>query len=190
MIAQIRGILVAARASAVVIDVGGVGYEVAVTPRTLAALAGVGEDVVVHTHLVVREDAHFLFGFFSEADREAFRVLITVSGVGPRVAMAILSVMTAADLRRAVATEDVDALVAVPGVGKRSAQKLILDLRPKLADGGADVLDGGPAPVQVRQALEALGYSAAEIREVAPHLDAGLPIAEQLRAALKSLGKR
>lgn len=190
MIAQVRGVLVAVRAGGIIIDVGGVGYEVAVTPRTLAALPGVGEEVVVHTHLHVREDAQALFGFFSEADREAFRVLITVSGVGPKLAMAILAVLTAGDLRRIVASEDVDALVAVPGVGKRSAQKLILDLRPKLADGEADVLEGGVAPVQVRQALEALGYSAGEIREVTPHLDAALPIAEQLRAALKSLGRR
>jgi Holliday junction DNA helicase RuvA len=172
------------------VDVGGVGYEIVVGPRTLAALPGVGDEVVIHVHLHGREDGITLYGFDSEGDRDLFRVLLTASGVGPKLGLAILSALTATEVRKAVASEDVDALTIVPGVGKRSAQKLVLDLKPKLADGEADVLDGVGASTQLRQALESLGYSGSEIREVVPTIEADMPLTEQVRAALRVLGRR
>lgn len=188
MIGRLRGTLVAVRGSGAVVDVHGVGYEVAMTPRSLGALPGVGEEVVVHTHLHGREDGISLFGFASEADRDLFRTLLTAAGVGPKLALSVLGAMTAAELKRAVAMEDADALTVVPGVGKRSAQKLVLELRPKLADAEADVVGGSPAGA-VRQALENLGYTPAEIREVVPHVDPALPVAEQLKSALRMLAR-
>ncbi len=126
MIGRVLGELVAAGSDAVTVDVGGVGYEVAVTGRTFAELPGIGSEIVLHTHLHVREDQLALFGFTTADDRDLFRLLMGVSGVGPKVGLAILATMTADDLRRVVATDDAAALTAVPGIGKRSAQKLLL----------------------------------------------------------------
>ena len=103
------------------------------TPRTVGELPPVGEEVVLHTHLHLREDGMALYGFTSESERQLFRMLITASGVGPKMALAVLGSSTADELRRIIVTEDVDSLTLVPGIGKRTAQKLILDLRPKLA---------------------------------------------------------
>jgi Holliday junction DNA helicase RuvA len=188
VIGRLRGTLVAIRGTGAVIDVHGVGYEVAMTPRSLGSLPGVGEEVVVHTHLHGREDGMSLFGFASESDRDLFRTLLTASGVGPKLALAVLGSMTGAELRRAVAMEDVDALTVVPGVGKRSAQKLVLELRPKLAEAEAEVVGGSPAGT-VRQALEGLGYTPGEIREVVPQIDPALPVADQIKAALRMLAR-
>ena len=124
MIGRLRGTLAAVGADTVLIDVGGVGYDVAVTSRTFVELPGVGSEVVLHTHLQVREDLMALFGFTSSDERDLFRLLLGVSGLGPKVALAILATMSGDDLRRVVATDDVAALTAVPGIGKRSAQKL------------------------------------------------------------------
>lgn len=188
MIGRLRGALVAVRPSGVVVDVGGMGYEVAMTPEAIGALPAVGEEIVVHTHLQVREDDMSLYGFTSAADRDLFRVLISASGVGPRVGMALLATLRADDLRRAIATEDVAALSRAPGVGKRSAQKLILELRPKLADSEADVLEGS-GPAQVRQALENLGYTPDEVTEAVADIDDSAPVADQLKTALRTLGQ-
>ncbi|MGH8875160.1 MAG: Holliday junction branch migration protein RuvA, partial [Acidimicrobiia bacterium] len=190
VIGRLRGVLVATRPTGVVVEVGGVGYEVTVAPRRLADLPGLGEEIVLHTHLYVREDALALFGFTSERDRDLFRLLLSASGVGPKVAMGLLASMTAAQLRQAVLAEDADALAVAPGVGRRSAQKLILELRPKLADAEAELISSPVAASQVREALEGLGYQAAEIRDVIPMVDAEAPVAEQLRAALRELGRR
>jgi len=188
MIGRLRGLLAAITRDGVVIEVGGVGYEVSVTPETVADLPPLGDEVVIHTHLVVREDDLSLFGFSASSDRDLFRILISASGVGPRVAMALMATLRPDALRRAIATEDVDTLSTAPGVGKRSAQKIILELRPKLADAEADLLsDGGPA--QVRQALEQLGYRPDEIGEVMGDVDDSLPVADQIKSALKSLGQ-
>lgn len=186
MIGRLRGVLVAARPSGVVVEVGGVGYEVAVTPRALADLPGVGEEIVLHTHLHVREDALALYGFATERDRDLFRLLLGASGVGPKVALGLLATMSAEELQRAVLSENADALAVAPGIGKRSAQRLILELRPKLTEVEATAAVGGSG--QVRDALEGLGYTPAEIREVLVAVDASLPVPEQLRAALKLLG--
>jgi Holliday junction DNA helicase RuvA len=189
MIGRLRGTLVSLRATGVVLDVSGVGYEIAVTPRTVADLPSIGEEVVLHTHLVVREDAMLLHGFDTESERDLFRVLLGASGIGPKVAMATLGALQAEELRRAIAAEDVDTLTTVPGIGKRGAQKMILELKPKITASDAGSVVGTSTVSQVREALEGLGYQAAEIREVMAAIEADAPVAEQLRQALRSLGR-
>lgn len=190
MIGRLRGLLAAKHAERVVLDVGGVGYEIAVTPGGLVDLPGVGEEVVLHTHLHVREDQLALFGFPSEDQRDLFRLLLGVSGVGPRMALAILGTMSVDELRRAVATEDADALTMVPGIGKRSAQKLMLELRPKLDLPDAELPSGGSVVAEVREALEGLGYQPAEIRDALRDVSGDLPVADMLRRALQELGRQ
>jgi Holliday junction DNA helicase RuvA len=188
MIGRLRGTLVERGQEAIVIEVGGVGYLVTVSPRTLSDLPGLGEEAVLHTHLHVREDQLALYGFGSSSDKELFGMLLGVSGVGPKVAMAILATMTYEQLSIAVASDDIPALTAVPGIGKRSAQKLLLELRPKM-----DVLDdvsvvSGPMG-EVREALEGLGYGPDEIRGTLADMPNDLPIEELLRRSLQQLGK-
>lgn len=189
MIGRLRGMLVAKHAETVVLDVAGVGYEIAVTPRSLVELPGIGEEAVLHTHLHVREDQLALFGFPEGDQRDLFRLLLGVSGVGPKVALAILATLSPDDLRRAVLTEDADALTLVPGIGKRSAQKLMLELRPKLDLPDADLPSSGSAAAEVREALEGLGYQASEIRQALQVVDTALPVEELLRSALRQLGR-
>jgi holliday junction DNA helicase RuvA len=188
MIGRIRGVLVSTRETTVCVDVGGVGYEIQMTPRDLASLPGVGEEIVVHTHTNVREDDISLYGFAADTDRELFRVLITASGVGPKVAMAMLGSMASGDLVRAIVSEDADALTVAPGVGKRGAQKIVLELAPKLTGRQVDLTTGSLG--SVRQALEGLGYSPAEINEVMGDVDPEVPLADQIKSALQSLGRR
>lgn len=188
MIGRLRGTIVRLGAEVVVIEVGGVGYDVTVPVGTLVELPGVGEDAVVHTHLHVREDQLALFGFATSDDRDLFRVLLGVSGVGPKVALAILSTMDADELRRVVATEDAAALTAVPGIGKRSAQKLLLELRPKLELPDGE-LDPTGARSEVRSALEGLGYHSDEIGGAMRELPDDLPVEELLKRSLQVLGK-
>lgn len=188
MIGRLRGTLASVGANGVVIDVGGIGYEVAMTPDAVVDLPTVGEEVVVHTHLQVREDDMSLYGFAGAADRELFRVVISASGVGPKVAMALLATLGSDQLRRAILNEDVGALSTAPGVGKRSAQKLILELRPKLADAEAEVV-AASGPAQVRQALEQLGYRDEEINHVLSDLDPEEPVEAQIKTALQALGQ-
>jgi Holliday junction DNA helicase RuvA len=189
MIGMLRGTLAAARGDTVILEVGGVGYEVAVASRTVADLPGVGSECLLHTHLHVREDQMALFGFASSDDRDLFRLLLGVSGIGPKVGLAILSTMGADDLRRVVATDDVAALTAVPGIGKRSAQKLLLELRPKLDVADAGLQATGPLS-EARGALEGLGYQPDEISEALRQLPPDLPVEELVRRSLQALGKR
>ena len=189
MIGRIRGQFVAAGADAVTVDVGGVGYEISVTGRTFSELPGIGAEIVLHTHLHVREDQLALFGFTTGDDRDLFRLLMGVSGVGPKVGLAILATMTADDLRRVVATDDAAALTAVPGNGKRSAQKLLLELRPKLDVPDGDLQVSGPLG-EVRTALEGLGYQSDEISGVLRDVPPDLPVEELLKRSLQALGKR
>lgn len=190
MIGRLRGVLATVRPGVVLVDVGGVGYEVSMTASAMENLPPIGEEVVIHTHLHVREDVSNLYGFTGEADRALFRTLLTASGVGPKLAMAVLSTLSADSVRQAVSAEDVDALTLVPGIGKRSAQKLILELRPKLAGAEADLASTPGSVGEVREALERLGYQSVEIREVL----AGLPVDESverlLRMALQELGRQ
>lgn len=188
MIGRLRGVLVSTRASGIVIDVGGVGYEVTMTTRDLVTLPGIGEEIVVHTHTHVREDEISLYGFAVESDRELFRILISVNGVGPKVGIALLASMTADEIVRAITGEDPDALTIAPGIGKRGAQKLVIELAPKMAGRESEVV-GGHSMGGVRQALEGLGYSTTEINAVIKHLDPNDPIEAQVKAALQRLAK-
>ncbi len=188
MIGRLRGVIVDRGYETIVLDVAGVGYLVAVTPRTLTDLPGVGEEVVLHTHLHVREDQLALYGFASLPDKDLFGLLLGVSGVGPKVAMAILGTMTFEQLSAAVSSDDIPALTAVPGIGKRSAQKLLLELKPKM-----DVLDeasyGSSMFAEVRVALEGLGYGTDEIRGTFADMPDDLPIEEMVRRSLQQLGR-
>lgn len=188
MIGRVRGTLVELRPDSVIVDVAGVGYEIAVTTRDLASLPPLGDEIVLHTHLHVREDQLALFGFSTADERELFRILIGVSGVGPRVALAILSTLDDLELRRAVVAEDVATLTLVPGIGKRSAQKIMLELRPRLELPDADLTGGGSPLNEVRSALESLGYRDEEIRPVVAQLPSGLSVDEALRTCLQRLG--
>lgn len=191
MIGRLRGMVAAKSIDGIVLDVGGVGYEIAVTPRDISVLPSVGEEAVLHTHTHVREDALALHGFATADQRDLFRLLIGVSGVGPKVAMAMLGTLGADELRIAVVSEDADALTLVPGIGKRSAQKLLLELRPKLELPEAETLgSGGSATAEVRLALESLGYQPAEIRAAMAEIPPDAGVEDMLRLSLQELGKR
>jgi Holliday junction DNA helicase RuvA len=188
VIGRLRGTIVDRGLDAVIIDVGGVGYSVTVTPRTLVGLPGIGDDAVIHTHLHVREDQLSLFGFTTTVERDLFDLLLGVSGVGPRVALAILATLTPDDLRAAVVANDLGALTAVPGIGKRSAEKLMLELRPKLEVQSDAIATSGPMS-QAREALEGLGYTAEEIRGALSMLSSELTVEELVTQSLQQLGK-
>lgn len=188
MIGRLRGVIVERGQETVVVDVRGVGYLVTVTPRTLSVLPGLGEEVVLHTHLHVREDQLALFGFDSVADKDLFGMLLGVSGVGPKVAMAILATMTHEQLVAAVTTDDIAALTAVQGIGKRSAQKLLLELKPKMDVFESAVLVAGPMG-EAREALEGLGYGPDEIRGTLAEMPPDLPVEEIVKRSLQQLGR-
>jgi holliday junction DNA helicase RuvA len=189
MIGRLRGLLASRRADSVTVDVGGVGYEVAMTPRSLANLPGLGEEVVVHTHTHVREEEISLFGFDTEADRDLFRILLGASGVGPKVALSMLATLDQHEIVRAIVSEDADALTVTPGVGKRGAQKIVLELAPKLAGREVD-LAGSSSALTVRHALEGLGYTTEEINGVVAEINPEDPLETQIKLALQALGRR
>lgn len=198
MIASLRGRVVDLRLDAVVIEVGGVGLLAHATPATLAGLR-LGQDAALATSLVVREDALTLYGFAEAEEREVFDTVQTVSGVGPRLALAMLAVHSPDALRRAVATEDLAALQRVPGIGRKGAQRIVLELGDRLGPAGTPADGGSPVAEDQRgtvvEALVGLGWNtrAAEdaVRAVVPD-DAGpvdpADIAAVLRAALRTLG--
>jgi holliday junction DNA helicase RuvA len=171
----------------VVIAVGGVGYDVQVPASTLASLPPVGRRARVHTRMVVRDDAMTLFGFGSTDERELFDLLVTVNGIGPKVALSFLSVLSPDAFRRAVSAGDVAALTVVPGVGKKVAQRVVLDLKDRL--GGDVVIVDGPL-ADVREALLGLGLSPQEASEAMAGLpsDGGRPVEDLLRDALQRMG--
>lgn len=183
------------RRGEVVLDVGGVGYRLLVAPRTLATLATVGAEVVLHTHLHVREDALILFGFPTREERDCFEALIGARGVGPSLALAILSVHSPSELARVLAEGDIDALTLVAGVGRKTATRLMVELKARLdvpdldLAQPADGLAGGAPPVRadLRTALAGLGYGPDEIGDVLRELPADGDVEELLRAALKLL---
>ncbi|MEZ5176009.1 MAG: Holliday junction branch migration protein RuvA [Acidimicrobiia bacterium] len=188
MIGRLRGAIVDRGPESVILDVGGVGYTVAVTPRTLSELSALGEAAVLHTHLHVREDQLALFGFMSTEERNLFQVLLGISGVGPKVALAILATLTPTDLSRAVHSGDTSALTTVPGIGKRSAEKLMVELRPRMdIDIGSGAVSGSMS--EARAALEGLGYAPDEIRGVLGALSPDLPVADLVKRSLQELGR-
>ena len=199
MIASIRGTVAEIGLDRCVVETGGVGVLVHATPAALAGLRR-GDEGMLHTELVVREDSLTLYGFDSVDARGLFLTVQTVSGVGPRLALAILATLEPDELVRALGTEDVKALTRVPGVGKRTAERMVLELKDKVgpirgtgsADGGPGVASV-PAATEVAEALEGLGFSAAEAEKTATAVlaaDPDLGPSEALRSALRSLGRR
>jgi Holliday junction DNA helicase RuvA len=190
MIGSVRGeVIERAATGEVLVEVGGVGYRVLVP---LSAIPGLepGAAAFLFTHLHARDDAMLLFGFPTRDERDTFEVLIGASGVGPKLALAILSVHSPGVLRRALLDDDVDALTLVPGVGKRTAQRLLVELKAQLEVPDLEPADGGAASsarAEVRTALAGLGYEPDEVREVLTQLPDDGPVEELLRDALKLL---
>ena len=187
MIGRLSGRLAAKQPPQVLVDVGGVAYELDVPMSTFYNLPATGEGVSLYTHLVVREDAHTLYGFATLEERTAFRQLIRISGVGARTALAVLSGLSVGDLARAVTLQDAAPLTRVPGIGKKTAERLLLELKGKLAEPTASA--GGQPTSDVVNALVALGYSDKEALAAVKGLAPGIPVAEAIRAALKALAR-
>ncbi len=191
MIASIEGTVTAVTAESVVIKVGGVGYRVFCGPNTLAALT-IGKPVELHIHHLVREDAQALYGFRTPEELACFELLTTVSGVGPKVGLAIVSSRPVSDLQLAILQGDEAVLTAVSGVGKRLAGRIVLELKEKVAAGGAIAAGAagvgavGSSETEVMGALQALGYTAGEAREAARQAVATLPSAASLEDRVKA----
>jgi len=192
MIGRIAGTLLEKNPPAVLVEAAGVGYEIDVPMSTFYNLPTVGERATLLTHLAIREDAHQLYGFLTAAERQAFRELIRISGVGSRTALAVLSGMSVGELAQAVAMQESARLTKVPGIGKKTAERLLLELKGRL---GAELQVGlGSAPAvaggaDVLRALVALGYSEKEAAAAVRQLPAGTGVSEGIRLALKSLAK-
>ncbi|MBN2248233.1 MAG: Holliday junction branch migration protein RuvA [Coriobacteriia bacterium] len=190
MIAQLTGRVAVKSANSCIIDVGGVGFRLAMATGALAHLPAVGDDVTVYTHLQVREDELSLYGFESLEEQELFEKLIAVNGVGPKVALSVLSALSPAALRDAVLRED-DALIAtVPGIGKKTAQRLIIDLKDRIGElgGGVVLAVGGSVGAEASDALASMGFSAGEIAVALKGYDGPDDARALLRHALKRLG--
>lgn len=191
MIGRLSGILLEKTPPQVLVDCNGVGYEVDVPMSTFYNLPHTGEKVVLFTHLAVREDAHLLFGFGSASERALFRQLVKITGIGARTALAILSGMSVADLSQAVTLQETGRLVKVPGIGKKTAERLLLELKGKL---GADIgaVAGSPrddTQADVLNALVALGYSDKEALLAIKNMPAGASVSDGIKFALKALSK-
>ncbi len=196
MIGRLRGTLVHRTVRGeVMLDVGGVGYRIGVSPATAVALGAIGDEVVVHTHLHVREDALTLFGFATADGRDCFESLLGAHGVGPGLAMAILSTHAPDELRRILLEGDLDGLTLVPGVGRKTAARLLLELKSRLdvPDGAGFDADpaggaGGSPRADVRAALTALGYQPEEVRRAMGELPTEGDLNTLVRTALQTLG--
>ncbi len=198
MIAQIRGQVVARAADQVVVDCGGVGYQLSVSSRALQGVPGTGKQVTLLAHLIVREDAMHLYGFASEAERELFLSLISVGGVGPKMAISALSGSSTSEIRHAIASGDAKRFQAVPGIGKKTAERIIVELREKVADdltseisAGAEV-DTDDARLLAREGLVTLGYELVEAERLLDAVGADIEISEPeelIAAALRGAAK-
>ncbi|THF63094.1 Holliday junction branch migration protein RuvA [Pseudothauera nasutitermitis] len=200
MIGRLTGTLLEKNPPQILIDAHGVGYEVDVPMSTFYGLPATGQAVVLHTHLAIREDGHFLYGFATTEERAAFRQLLKVSGIGARTALAVLSGLSVSDLAQAVALQEAGRLIKVPGIGKKTAERLLLELRDKLGGAlptlaGSAIRAGAPAtgPADARtdilNALLALGYNEREALGAMKGLDAGVGVSEGIRLALRHLSK-
>ena len=192
MIGRLNGTLADKNPPQVLVDCHGVGYEVDVPMSTFYNLPGVGEKVTLLTHFVVREDAQVLFGFGSAAEREAFRQLIRISGVGPRTALSVLSGMSVADIAQAVTAQDATRLIKVPGIGKKTAERLLLELKGKIGADLGSTPGAGPATdaqADILQALVALGYSDKEAQAALKPLPKDVGVSEGIKLALKALAR-
>ncbi|WP_298835571.1 Holliday junction branch migration protein RuvA [uncultured Piscinibacter sp.] len=190
MIGRLTGTLAEKTPPQLLIDVNGVGYEVDVPMSTFYNLPGLGERVVLLTHFVVREDAQVLFGFLTHEERSTFRLLVKISGVGPRTALSILSGLSVAELAQAVSLQESGRLVKVPGIGKKTAERLLLELKGKLGDAlAAPAAVKGDAQGDILQALVALGYSDREAAAALKALPADVGVSEGIKLALKALAR-
>ncbi len=195
MIGFLRGKLVAKAPPLLVLDVHGVGYEVEAPMTTFYNLPLVGAEILLHTHLVVREDAHILFGFSTEADRSMFRTLIKVNGVGPKLALTILSGQSAEEFHRCIQNNDTQALVRLPGVGKKTAERLVIEMRdrlPDMAGSSASMVDDGlhqPVGSPKQEAISALcslGYKPLDAGKMVQNINAeGKSCEDIIRLALQ-----
>jgi len=192
MIGRLTGILLEKNPPQLTLDVHGVAYEVDVPMSTFYNLPATGERVTLYTHLVVREDAHLLYGFGSDNERRAFRQLVKISGIGARTALSVLSGLSVAELAQAVTMQDTGRLTKIPGIGKKTAERLLLELKDKLA---ADVTTSvgvhraAPVMNDVLNALAALGYSDKEALAAVKQVPEGLAVGDAIRQALKVLAK-
>jgi holliday junction DNA helicase RuvA len=196
MIHRLRGILVEKDTEGVVVDVGGVGYRASASVATLRALPSLGEECVIHTRMVVREDAMLLFGFAAPEERAAFDALTAVSKVGPKLALAVLSAMSPQQISEAVARGDVPKLSSVPGLGRKTAERLVLELK------GKDLAVFGPEPVvssdgggggpymEAREALTGLGYSLEEAEKALNSIPPQESVEKYIKEALRRIGSR
>lgn len=190
MIGRLSGILLDKNPLQLIVDCQGVGYEVSVPMSTFYQLPSVGERVVLLTHFVVREDAQLLFGFGTAQERELFRELIKISGVGARTALALLSGMSVADLAQAVTLQEAGRLTKIPGIGKKTAERLLLELKGKLgADLGGSTSAAQDSNSDILNALLALGYSDKEATLALKQVPAGSSVSDGIRHALKALSK-
>jgi Holliday junction DNA helicase RuvA len=184
VIARLRGVPVGRRGDALVLDVSGVGYLLQATPTALR-VADAGDEVTLETYLHVREDALQLYGFADGEERELFEHLLSVSGVGPKVALAIVSGSHPAELRRAIALDDTARFEAIPGIGRKTAQRVVLELREKLASAVVEPAPAGVPELVARDALVELGYSLLEAERALADVDPDLPAEERVRLALR-----
>jgi len=192
LIGRITGTLLEKHPPQLLVDVGGVGYEIDVPMSTFYHLPATGARVTLHTHLIVREDAHLLYGFASDDERQLFRQLLKISGVGAKMALALLSGMSATELAQAVAAQDAGRLTRVPGIGKKTAERLLLELRDKLPAFAPAVHGAAVAAVSsndVLNALLALGYNDREANSAIKQLAPDLSVSDGIRQALKLLSK-
>jgi Holliday junction DNA helicase RuvA len=193
MIGKLSGTLLEKTPPQILLDVQGVGYEVDVPMSTFYNLPALNEKVVLHTQLIVREDAHLLFGFLTQEERSTFRQLLKISGVGPKMALAVLSGLSIADLSAAVASKDAVRLTRIPGVGKKTAERLLLELQGKFAvSEGASAASGvsaASAGNDIVNALLALGYNEKEADWAAKQLPKDVDVSGGIRQALKLLSK-
>lgn len=196
MIGRLQGILLEKMPPQVLVDIHGVGYEVDVSMNTFYQLPAAGESVTLYIHQQIREDAHLLYGFISRDERHTFRTLIKITGIGAKIALGILSALNADELAAAVAAEDVKRLSSVPGIGKKTAERLVLELRGKLTASGAAGTQSVLAAVapasaldDVANALVALGYSEKEAAASVKNLPVDVDVGEGVRLALKGLVK-
>jgi holliday junction DNA helicase RuvA len=192
MIGRLSGILLEKNPPQLLLDVQGVAYEIDVPMSTFYNLPGTGERVTLFTHLVVREDAHLLFGFGADSERRAFRQLVKITGIGARTALSVLSGLSVAELAQAVTMQESGRLTKIPGIGKKTAERLLLELKDKL---GADltttvgVFRAPPASSDILHALLSLGYSDKEAVAAVKKLPDGLAVGDGIRQALKLLAK-
>ncbi len=192
MIGRLTGILLEKNPPQILLDVQGVGYELDVPMSTFYNLPGLNEKVVLHTQLIVREDAHLLYGFLSNDERLAFRQLLKISGVGPKLALSVLSGLSLNDLALAVANKEAGRLTKIPGVGKKTAERLLLELQGKFTATGASAVQGAAVTTSgsdIVNALQALGYNEKEADWAAKQLPKDATVSDGIRQALKLLSK-